>query len=703
MKKNVSGQTISFRLLSTTDGSDVTSGSPTVYITGNGGTQVTGSGTITHEGNGEWSYAPIQAETNYDQIAFSMVLSGAFSQTINVFTTYPQTGDAYSAVSSLNDIDSATVNAACDTAISDAALATAAALATVDSNVDAILIDTGTDIPAQITALNDLDSAAVNAACDAALSDYGANTIVPPTAAEIRAEIDSNSTQLAAILVDTGTDLPATLATIAGYLDTEVTAILEDTGTTIPGLLSTIDTVVDAIKLITDNLPDSGALSSLASAVNLTTIDANVNSILVDTGTTLPAAIAALPNAAAINAEVDTALSEYDAPTNAEITTAISDLQSHGDANWGSSGENPNVLLSSEISSVTSQTEIILTSGSDQDDAYNNQSIVLYDDSNSDYPSVRVVTDYVGSTKTITIDNAPDFTLGSDDSVRIFVTAPGSTAPTAAQVADAVWDEAIADHTTSTTFGAKNQKVVPSETIEDYQGSAGGDATAANQTTIIGHLTAIKGSGFSDTTDSLEAIRDQGDTAWVTGSGGIAPTVEEIRSEIDSNSTQLAAILTDTNELQTNQGNWATADLSMITTNIGTLLTRLSSARAGYLDKLNVAGILANSDTADTYKANVSSLATSSEIAALDLLIDAIKTVTDNLNDITVADIIAGITDGTYDLKDMMKVIFSFAIGITNGGGTNTLHFRNTANTKNVITATVDEDNNRTAITLDVS
>jgi uncharacterized protein YoxC len=44
-----------------------------------------------------------------------------------------------------------------------------------------------------------------------------------------------------------------------------------------------------------------------------------------------------------------------------------------------------------------------------------------------------------------------------------------TTPPTAASVADAVWDEAIADHTTATTFGGKNQKVVPSETINDYK------------------------------------------------------------------------------------------------------------------------------------------------------------------------------------------------------------------------------------------
>lgn len=55
--------------------------------------------------------------------------------------------------------------------------------------------------------------------------------------------------------------------------------------------------------------------------------------------------------------------------------------------------------------------------------------------------------------------------------------------------------------------------------LEHAPSSSGGDATAANQTIIINHLTDVKGATFSGTTDSLEAIRDRGDAAWVTGSG----------------------------------------------------------------------------------------------------------------------------------------------------------------------------------------
>ena len=58
---------------------------------------------------------------------------------------------------------------------------------------------------------------------------------------------------LAAILTDTGVALPATLATIVGYIDTEVAAIL-----------AAVDTEVAAIKAVTDLLPNAGALNDLA-------------------------------------------------------------------------------------------------------------------------------------------------------------------------------------------------------------------------------------------------------------------------------------------------------------------------------------------------------------------------------------------------------------------------------------------------------
>lgn len=84
-------------------------------------------------------------------------------------------------------------------------------------------------------------------------------------------------------------------------------------------------------------------------------------------------------------------------------------------------------------------------------------------------------------------------------------------------------------------------------------------------------------------------------------------------------------------------------------TGIGNLVSRLTAARAGYLDKLNVAGTLANTDNADTFKADVSALAKTGDamtltaaydkakddvltpLAVVDGVADAIKAKTDNL------------------------------------------------------------------------
>ena len=73
------------------------------------------------------------------------------------------------------------------------------------------------------------------------------------------------------------------------------------------------------------------------------------------------------------------------------------------------------------------------------------------------------------------------------------------------------------------------------------------------------------------------------------------------------------------------------------------------------------------------------------------------------LNDITVADIIAGITEGTLDLQEILRIILAALAGKASGGGTATIKFRDQADTKDRITATVDVDGNRTLVVVDGS
>lgn len=93
MHKNVAGQKVGAQMVNATTGAAFT-GSVTVYVTGDAGTQALGSvasGVCTHEGNGFHTYAPAQAETNYDHIAFTFIGTGAIPMTVQV---YPDLSDS---------------------------------------------------------------------------------------------------------------------------------------------------------------------------------------------------------------------------------------------------------------------------------------------------------------------------------------------------------------------------------------------------------------------------------------------------------------------------------------------------------------------------------------------------------------------------------------------------------------------------------
>ena len=185
VRKNTAGQVVAFQAVSTTDGSAVTTGTPAVYYTVDGGTQGTGAGTTTHEGNGCWSYAPAQAETNGNHVVFTFTLTGAVSQSVNL---YPVAFDP---------TDSVRIGL---TALPNAAAGAAGGLPT-DS--------TGK------MAFNDLDAAGFRAAIGLASANLDTQLADLPTVAEFEAR-----TLVAAAYFDAATDeVTATAATAAAIAD----------------------------------------------------------------------------------------------------------------------------------------------------------------------------------------------------------------------------------------------------------------------------------------------------------------------------------------------------------------------------------------------------------------------------------------------------------------------------------------------------
>ena len=233
MKKNVAGQKIGAQVVSATDGSAFT-GSVTAYVTGDAGTQAAGSvgsGACTHEGNGYHTYAPAQAETNYDLIAFTFTGTGAIPQTVQVFTSFPQTGDAF------------------DRLGAPAGASVSADVAAVKAQTAAIEVDT--------------------------------------------AEIGAAGAGLTALATD------ANLAVVAGYLDTEIAAI----------------------KVVTDALPNSGALTTIQA--DLDNIQTRIPAALV--GGNMPVDVIAISGstAAADNLEESTEVIGTGTCTTGGSTTSV--------------------------------------------------------------------------------------------------------------------------------------------------------------------------------------------------------------------------------------------------------------------------------------------------------------------------------------------------------------------------------------------
>lgn len=222
MRKNVASQVIGAQMVTAADGSAFT-GTVTVYVTGDGGTQAigsVGSGVCTHEGNGYHTYVPAQAETNYNLVAYTFIGTGAVPVTIQVFTVSFDPHDTVRL--GLTALPNAAADAAGGLPISDAG----------GLDMDAILADTNElqtdDVPGLIAGLNDPTAAAVaDAVWDEAKSGHVAvgsfgeevqshslsseiTALNDISAAEVNAEVD---TALADVnldhLVGTATGIPA--------------------------------------------------------------------------------------------------------------------------------------------------------------------------------------------------------------------------------------------------------------------------------------------------------------------------------------------------------------------------------------------------------------------------------------------------------------------------------------------------------------
>ncbi len=449
----------------------------TITVRVEGGSEATGGGTTAYGADGTVYYTPTQAETNYTAFVVIANKSSCFSASITVVTTA-------TAVSGTVDVGAVSGDAtAADNLELDydgtgyaKANSTIGTATNVSNGVTASTVTdkTGYSISGSKTtldALNDVSTAEVNTQVDTALSDIGLDHLVSASV--------------------TGTDITDN-SIIARMVSKSATADWDSFDNTTDALQALADAGGDATAAnqttIINHLTDVKGTSFVKDTHSLTDITADVTGI----------------NGAAMRG-TDSALLAASAPTN------FGDL------------------------AITASTGRV-TVGTNADK-----------------------TGYSISGSITTLDGLND--------------------PTAAAIADAVLDESLAAHNTGGTLGkairqVKEGVVSAESTVNDASATTTSFVTALTSAVddfyndkilvFIGGALTGQARIISDYNGTTKTITfDEATTsAPANGDGFIILGIhqhtltqikQEVRTEMDSNSTQLAAIVADTNELQ---GDW---------------------------------------------------------------------------------------------------------------------------------------------------
>lgn len=178
-------------------------------------------------------------------------------------------------------------------------------------------------------------------------------------------------------------------------------------------------------------------------------LEVTVQSILTKLGnlTDISNAIRVLARSDAGTPGMATALSEI----NSGTVSGTYDNTLHSlEAGYSIGSVESNLMISTTIATLSSQTVFTLTAGSADNDAYNRQLVVITDAATSTQKARGIVSDYVGSTKTVTLALAPAFTIAAGDSISII--AVGSDV-SSAQMLTAISSAVVSAGITTTVNG----------------------------------------------------------------------------------------------------------------------------------------------------------------------------------------------------------------------------------------------------------
>lgn len=339
-----------------------------------------------------------------------------------------------------------------------------------------------------------------------------------------------------------------------------------------------------------------------------------------------------------------------------------------------------------------------------------------------------------------------DATLVNSSDGYIFTAAALQDAPTggggltAAAIADAVWEEAIADH--SGTAGSTAEALNAAGAAGDpWITALPGGYSAGQAGFILGtNLNATISSRASQT--AVDDLPTNAELATALGSSDDAVLAVLGTPAGASLAADVAAVQSDTNDIQSRLP--ASLVSGRIDASVGAMAANVMTAAAAASDlttelqsglatstavasldakidvvDANVDAILVDTAEIGVAGAGLTALASAANLAVvagyLDTEIAAIKAKTDNLpaapaavGDIPTAAAIADAVhdeavDGTVTFRQSIRLANAVLGGKASGLETTAAVYRDLADTKDRITATVDVDGNRTAVTRDLT
>ena len=212
MRKNVAGQHITFALVVASTGAALVGASPAGFISKDGAAQAALTGTFTGLGNGQYDYAPVQAETNANEMGLLFTAATAVPVGITIYTTAADPSNAASL--GLTDLDATISSRSTLTQaqiLSDATPFAGAAVGGIKTQTDKLAFTVANQVDANVI---DWKGAAAPAMTGDAYARLGA-----PAGVSVSADVAAVKGDTAAIKLKTD-NLPASPAAVGSNMGT---------------------------------------------------------------------------------------------------------------------------------------------------------------------------------------------------------------------------------------------------------------------------------------------------------------------------------------------------------------------------------------------------------------------------------------------------------------------------------------------------